>query len=1321
MLVFAYGALDRSTFSTSIPLRSPTHALSVLAAPAAYISFLYPCYSVSRLAITKIRGDTPDLARALDTIAEMTAYGNTATQELIFQFKARPHWRQHFPWRRIHRVDHEATLPIRGVTSLVLVVKFQYGTNDALGFPRWLMRFPDFIRLELLCDDSVPLVRVLEKLIFANIRRLILAVEIVEIDQRLNVDQKFGRATKIIAEKCGFALESKQRIYIGSYDNRDHLKSLLLKTTALDQTPLSQSIANTPQARDSTAVWEGVTFTDRATSSRYREVEVLARRLNRSPMKVFTKFGNISQGSVQNSTGHSLVCQRLLAVTFAAGVLGLEMLRLPPELLELVLSALDSRDLWVLIQVSRFFQQLALPFLFSSNSITPFEIHSGSQLTVQAEGLPLHRLVHIMRDSGIPLIPDVLICGPIGRVRVPWGMRRISRPWTVEIFSLAGWRWLWGCIMYLPVLLIGIIANIIKLLYNLYLVTGWTYRRVLGPPWDQARRIAADFYWVSADSIRIQTIFVPRAAQFTLLTFPGAAGFNIYFYRLRGLSSVQIKTLLAVLDFTHSPESLTLGRHLGLKLHAVLAFAQRHPSIRRLNLSPGSLDTTSLHLPVATSPLPTRITSVTTPTKYIPHIWPFMPDITDLQIHSAGDASKLAGALATIAASEPRSPGLSALCLAFVRPAPRRQSLPWRSAAHRPLLRGIAQLTIDAEFGYRDRDAEGLPRWLAWFPDLERLELRCGISIPVSSRAVLAESIAATRADLPGVWAGFQFTFFFEGKHRAQISGIQEDIVPAGQNVTVRLSVNGYDSKRRILVQVHKIESTSVPINAQPCSQLRRRQRSPYLCSPVPTPRYPSSAMLRLPPELMAIVFSLLDAEDLFALVRVSGGLRRLAILPLALRHNITAAQIRAGTVSLSDNMCFLVPMIYKIHPIQKLCITMEQAQLQVARIPQILATIPPIPDVLLDGPIRAASVHVPKLISTLSRNGTVVVVGGVLTVSHPRFVAPMRAMLWPHGCGPVSLEGIISAICLAGPWLIVILITAIVDLCAMIVDWLYRRFLGPRWNQAKRIALDLHGMIGQQPMHIRTVAISDDKWLTLLTFPGSRAPLLRIPFLPTLAPAKYSAIISNLALHNNLTSLVIGGNCALRIDELLELVGRHPNLCTLTLEPGALSSHSPIPGPPQGDSPGRIVSLTTPAVYIPHILPQQHSVVELNISYADNIQELQAAFSTIAGISERDAPLSTLSLHLGRSGPGLKKRMLPWRLPRDVEAEAPLRGIRCLGLYISHYSGVDVEGLPRWLLRFPDLTRVQFHGVPFPQRSALMEAVAETRTGVWNGVEFYP
>ncbi|KAJ7711893.1 hypothetical protein B0H16DRAFT_590594 [Mycena metata] len=215
-------------------------------------------------------------------------------------------------------------------------------------------------------------------------------------------------------------------------------------------------------------------------------------------------------------------------------------------------------------------------------------------------------------DSGIPLIPDVLICGPIGRFEYPGfaeivatlsrggrdplvvtrgtidvshfrsvppiqGMQHISRPRTVEMSSLAGWRWLLGCIMYLPVLLFGIIASIIKLLYNLYLVAGWTYRRVLGPSWDQARRIATDFNWISAHSIRIQTIFVPGAAQFTLLTFPGALGFDICFYRLPGLSSAQIKTLLAVMDFTHSPRSLTVSSHCGLDLHAVLAFAQRHP------------------------------------------------------------------------------------------------------------------------------------------------------------------------------------------------------------------------------------------------------------------------------------------------------------------------------------------------------------------------------------------------------------------------------------------------------------------------------------------------------------------------------------------------------------------------------------------------------------------------------------------------------------------------------------------------------------------------------------------------------------------------
>ncbi|KAJ7738179.1 hypothetical protein B0H16DRAFT_1694936 [Mycena metata] len=492
---------------------------------------------------------------------------------------------------------------------------------------------------------------------------------------------------------------------------------------------------------------------------------------------------------IQPTFRHSLV------VNVSLTVLDPEMLRLPPELLELVLSALDSRDLWVLIQVSRFFQQLALPSLLSSNHITPSQIHSGSDLP--------HAAYPATYGPGrgssppppwIPLIPDVMIWGPIGKFEYPGfaeivatlsrggrdsivvasnnidvshfryappiqGIQHIGRgrPWTVDISPLAGWEWLLGCIMYLLFLPFGIIASIIKLLYNLYLVIGWTYRRVLGPPCDQARRIDTDFHIFTGNSMCIQTIFVPGAAQFTLLTFPGAVGLNICFCRLRGLSSAQLKALLMALDYT-DPASLIVNSDCGLDLHAVLAFAHRHPSIENFILRPGSLDATSLHSPVTANSYCTGITSLSAPAQYIPHIWPFMPSVTDLEIHSVGDASKLADALATIAVSEHRSPGLSALLLDFVRPAPRQQSLPWRSAAPPPLLRGIAQLRIYVEFVYSDRDAEDLPRWLVWFPDLERLELRCSSSIPVSSRAVLAESIAATRADLPGVWAGVGIT-----------------------------------------------------------------------------------------------------------------------------------------------------------------------------------------------------------------------------------------------------------------------------------------------------------------------------------------------------------------------------------------------------------------------------------------------------------------------------------------------------------------------------------------------------------------------------------
>ncbi|KAJ7764301.1 hypothetical protein B0H16DRAFT_1454840 [Mycena metata] len=220
----------------------------------------------------------------------------------------------------------------------------------------------------------------------------------------------------------------------------------------------------------------------------------------------------------------------------------------------------------------------------------------------------------------------------------------------------------------------------------------------------------------------------------------------LYFRKLPDFSSAQFNALLATLDLTaDAPASAIVGSDCGLDIHAFFAFVQRHPSIQRLTLRSGSLDTTSLRSSVAANSHPARITYLRAPAKYIPHVWPFLPDITHLDIDFAGDASQLAEALAAIAASSAR---LSELFLSFGRPRPRRQSLPWRRAALPPLMRGIARLTIYAEFAYGGRDAEGLPRWLARFPDLERVELRCGASIPVSSRAALAESIAALRPNL---------------------------------------------------------------------------------------------------------------------------------------------------------------------------------------------------------------------------------------------------------------------------------------------------------------------------------------------------------------------------------------------------------------------------------------------------------------------------------------------------------------------------------------------------------------------------------------------
>jgi hypothetical protein len=104
------------------------------------------------------------------------------------------------------------------------------------------------------------------------------------------------------------------------------------------------------------------------------------------------------------------------------------MSRLPPELLGIIFSFLESGDLWVLAQVSRVFQCLALSPLFASYDLSASQIDSGAvslpgkaaflvprihrirpiqKLTILPGTLPIRSLSSIL--AATPQIPDVMI------------------------------------------------------------------------------------------------------------------------------------------------------------------------------------------------------------------------------------------------------------------------------------------------------------------------------------------------------------------------------------------------------------------------------------------------------------------------------------------------------------------------------------------------------------------------------------------------------------------------------------------------------------------------------------------------------------------------------------------------------------------------------------------------------------------------------------------------------------------------------------------------------------------------------------------------
>lgn len=112
--------------------------------------------------------------------------------------------------------------------------------------------------------------------------------------------------------------------------------------------------------------------------------------------------------------------------------------------------------------------------------------------------------------------------------------------------------------------------------------------------------------------------------------------------------------------------------------------------------------------------------------------------------------------------------------------------------------------------------------------------------------------------------------------------------------------------------------------------------RSLYLCT---APVNIMAEMRSPPPELLDIIFSFLDCEGLWVLARVSRGFQCIALSHLFASYNLSASQVHSGFLSLPGQASFLIPRIYRIHPIQKLAIL--RGTLPVRSLISVLAVIP--------------------------------------------------------------------------------------------------------------------------------------------------------------------------------------------------------------------------------------------------------------------------------------------------------------------------------------------------------------------------------------------
>ncbi|KAJ7184814.1 hypothetical protein C8R46DRAFT_1209005 [Mycena filopes] len=500
--------------------------------------------------------------------------------------------------------------------------------------------------------------------------------------------------------------------------------------------------------------------------------------------------------------------------------------------------------------------------------------------------------------------------------------------------------------------------------------------------------------------------------------------------------------------------------------------------------------------------------------------------------------------------------------------------------------------------------------------------------------------------------------------------------------------------------------------------------------------------MHSLPVEVLERIFALADTNDVRALFQVSRLLRSVTAWELLSRYDLSMTQIYSGKIHLSTGTYFLIPNIYRIHPIRELVVPADNR----CRL-ELLAVITsrfPIPRVCIFGEISQEDK--PWLvICAMSRNGQdpIVFVGRDIVLSLPCRIIPFKERLWESPATEVALDKLSAWIYCIGTscpgfcaypifWciafaipLVLILIFDLIYKAWVLMDWLYQYLFAPPLDPSVRIAADMarlrrkfDGELSRwSSMIVQTVPTSDNISLTLVTIRDHRYLRLRIRPIPELSSAMWTSVLHSLDFDPSLRDVTVTVNAALPLSPFLAFLRLHSDrqiALDVELEPGALSIPHKSNPYAQRYHLQSIRAFTAPAAYISPLLAGGCRFQRLTLTTTDDLSEVLNALA-----AQEDSELHTLKLQI------CHRAQLPWNTNEHGDVEAP--AVPSVGHIVLDFSfrcrAADLDGFSHWLARFPALAFVHVFGqeLTLPQRTTLSGEISLGRDAPpWWAIIFH-